>query len=264
MELSPEDRQALASAVRRLEKPGFAGRIAALAGRPAELMARALPGPAAAAVTKATESALGRALDIALYSLRGRRFGGGRIIHSAMASASGAVGGTFGIAALAIELPLSTAIMLRAIAAIAREEGEDLSDPSTRLACLEVFALGRTGPEGAEAVEGGYFAVRAALAHSLARAADAVTMASAAQGGGAAMVRFLAPIAARYGALVSEKLAAQTVAVIGALGGAAINLAFAEHFQELARGHFTIRRLERAYGAERVRTEFDHLSGLAA
>jgi hypothetical protein len=264
MEFSPEDRQALASAVRRLEKPGFAGRIAALAGRPAELMARALPAPAAAAVTKAAESALARAFDVALFSLRDRRFGGGRIIHSAMASASGAVGGAFGMAALAIELPLSTAIMLRAIAAIAREEGEDLSDPCTRLACLEVFALGRSGPEGAEAVEGGYFAVRAALAHGLARAADAVTIAGAAQGGGTAALRFLAPLATRYGALVSEKMMAQTVAVIGAVGGAAINLAFVEHFQELARGHFTIRRLERAYGPEPVRSEFDRLSGAAA
>lgn len=209
-------------------------------------------------VAKAADSALARALEIALFSLRERRFGGGRILHSALASASGAVGGAFGVAALAVELPVSTAIMLRAIAAIALDEGEDLSDPRTGLACLEVFALGRTGPR-AETVEGGYFAVRATLARGLSHAADMVANLGVGTGGSAAIMRVLSPLAARYGALVSEKLAVQSVAVIGAIGGAAINLAFAEHFQEQARGHFTMRRLERIYGAENVRAEFERL-----
>jgi hypothetical protein len=52
---------------------------------------------------------------------------------------------------------------------------------------------------------------------------------------------------------------AQAVAVLGAVGGAALNLAFAEHFQELARGHFTVRRLERGYGSDIVRAEYDRL-----
>jgi hypothetical protein len=260
MEFSQQDRDALAAAVHRLKAPGFAGRIATLAGRPATLITRALPAPAAAAVAKAADSALARALDIALFSLRERRFGGGRILHSALASASGAVGGAFGMAALAIELPLSTAIMLRAIAVIAREAGEDLSDPRAGLACLEVFALGGS-VQDARGVEGGYFAVRAALARGLAHAADIVVNPAVAAGGSAAIMRLLSPLTARYGTLVSEKLAAQSVAVIGAVGGAAINLAFAEHFQQQARGHFAVRRLERAYGAERVRAEFDRLRG---
>jgi hypothetical protein len=40
---------------------------------------------------------------------------------------------------LPIELPVSTVIMLRSIADIARSEGEDLSDPR-RLPCVQVFA----------------------------------------------------------------------------------------------------------------------------
>jgi hypothetical protein len=47
--------------------------------------------------------------------------------------------------------------------------------------------------------------------------------------------------------------------VVGAVGGAAVNLAFIEHFQDVARGHFTVRRLERVYGAEIVRAEYDRL-----
>ena len=47
---------------------------------------------------------------------------------------------------------------------------------------------------------------------------------------------------------MTQKVAAQTLPVVGALGGAAVNYAFIEHFQEVARGHFTVRRLERVYG----------------
>jgi hypothetical protein len=54
-------------------------------------------------------------------------------------------------------------------------------------------------------------------------------------------------------------MAAQAVAVLGALGGAAVNLAFTEHFQDVARAHFTVRRLERIYGADVVRAEYDRL-----
>ena len=168
MDFSDLDRAALTAAIKQLEEPGFAGKMTTLAGRPAELVARALPRRAASMVAKAAEAALTRALDIALFSLRDQRFIAGRVVHSALASASGAVGGAFGLAALPVELPVSTAIMLRTIAVIAREEGEDLADPRTRLACLEVFALGHTGIAAPDGAEGGYFALRALLARGLA------------------------------------------------------------------------------------------------
>ncbi len=269
MDFSDADREALAAALRRLEMPGFVGRMAALAGRPAELMARALPGAASGIVAKAAESALTRALDVALISLRDNRFRGGRVVHSALASASGAVGGAFGLVALPIELPVSTAIMLRTIATIAREEGEDLADPETRLACLEVFALGHTGVAAAEGADAGYFALRALLARSLALAADTVVHKGVAHGNSALAHRVLAhrvvaPIVARFGAVVSQKVAVQGMMVVGAVGGAAVNLAFIEHFQSLARGHFAVRRLERVYGAEAVRAEYDRLKAADA
>jgi hypothetical protein len=156
--LSEGDLAALRAAVRWLEQPGLAARFTALAGRPVELVAGRLPGGAAATIARATSIALDRALGVALYSLRRRRLAGGRALHSALASASGAVGGAFGLPALAVELPVSTTIMLRAIAAIAQREGEDLDDPRTGLACLEVFALG--GAPDAGAGESGHFAVR--------------------------------------------------------------------------------------------------------
>jgi len=258
------DREALAAAVRRLESPSLAGRLAALAGKPVGLLQRALPAAASTGVAKLAKHALERALDVALFSLRNRRIAGGRKLHSGLACTSGAIGGAFGLAALAVELPVSTTIMLRAIAAIAQEEGEDLEDPRTGLACLEVFALG--GPTTDETgVEADYFAVRAILARGLVEIADFGIDKGVVRESAPLLVRFLTQIASRFGVVVSQKVAAQAVAVVGAVGGAAVNLAFIEHFQDVARGHFTVRRLELAYGVDAVRGEYDRIkSGLSA
>jgi len=258
------DREALAAAVRRLDSPSLAGRLAALAGKPVGLLQRALPAAASTGVAKLAKHALERALDVALFSLRNRRIAGGRKLHSGLACTSGAIGGAFGLAALAVELPVSTTIMLRAIAAIAQEEGEDLEDPRTELACLEVFALG--GPTTDETgVEADYFAVRAILARGLVEIADFGIDKGVVRESAPLLVRFLTQIASRFGVVVSQKVAAQAVAVVGAVGGAAVNLAFIEHFQDVARGHFTVRRLERAYGVDAVRGEYDRIkSGLSA
>jgi len=264
MDLSAADQEALAAAVRRLESPSLAGRLAALAGKPVGLIQRALPAAASTAVATVAKHALEHALEVALFSLKNRRLAGGRKLHSGLACTSGAIGGAFGLPALAVELPITTTIMLRAIAAIAREEGEDLADPRTGLACLEVFALGASAPNR-EVPESDYFAVRDLLARGVVEVADFALDKGVVREGAPAVVRFVAQIASRFGIVVSQKVMAQAVVVVGAVGGAALNLAFAEHFQDLARGHFTVRRLERVYGAEAVRAEYDRLkSGLGA
>jgi len=258
MDFSALDLEALAAAVGRLEEPSFAGRLAALAGKPVGLVQQALPTAASSAVANATKRALERALEVALFSLKNPRLSGGRKLHSGLACASGAVGGAFGLPALAVELPVSTTIMLRGIAAIAQQEGEDLWDPRARLACLEVFALG--GPVGGEqGSETDYFTVRAMLARGLVEIADFAVDKGAIREGAPLFVRFLTQIASRFGIVVSQKAAAQTITVLGAVGGAAVNLAFTEHFQDVARGHFTVRRLERIYGADVVRAEYDRI-----
>ncbi|MBO0737772.1 MAG: EcsC family protein [Alphaproteobacteria bacterium] len=255
--LSEVDQDALATAVRHLEQTSLAGRLAMLGSKPAGAAQRALPAAASAAIARATTRTLEQALDLALFSLRNHRLIGGRKLHNALACTSGAVGGAFGLAALTIELPVSTMIMLRAIAAIAREEGEDLADPRTRLACLEVFAL-----SGANSAEADYFAIRAMLARGLQELADFATD-KGARKAAAVFTRFLAQIASHFGVAVSQKLAAQAVAVVGALGGAGVNLTFIEYFQDLARGHFIVRRLERVYGPSLVRSEYERLKALS-
>jgi hypothetical protein len=155
-------------------------------------------------------------------------------------------------------LPVSTTIMLRSIAQIARAEGEDLSAPEAALACIEVFALGGNRP-GEAALESEYFAVRGALAMSFSESARFILQHGLANETAPVLARLVSQIAARFGVVVTEKLAAQAVPLVGAVGGAAVNLAFVQHFQTVARGHFTVRRLERAYGTELVRFEYERL-----
>ena len=141
--MTPDDLEALRRAVELLENPGLAARLAALAGRPIELIGNALPASASRAIAAATTKALDLALKVALRTMgRTTRTTSQPLLHKVLATASGAAGGAFGLASLPIELPVSTVIMLRSIAEIARSEGEDLSDPEAALSCLQVFALG--------------------------------------------------------------------------------------------------------------------------
>nr|WP_246413220.1 EcsC family protein [Methylobacterium brachythecii] len=269
---------ALRRAVAVLEKPGLASRLSAAAGAPLDMIGRSLPAPVTDVVARSAEGAMRAALRVALATLPhkavtptgseiekvgeetgnrlSRLFQSSDSKHRAMAALSGAVGGAFGLATLAVELPVSTTLMLRSIAEIAREEGEDLSDPENALACVEVFALG--GKSGADTAlsESGYFAVRAALAKTMAEAAKYAAHRSVLDSSAPALIRFASQIAARFGIVVSQKVAAQAVPVLGAVGGAAVNTAFMNHFQAMARAHFTVRRLERRYGAEPVREAY--------
>jgi len=210
-------------------------------------------------VTRAAQTALATALRVAVATLadRGPR-PSSDILHKVFVTATGAAGGAFGLAALPIELPVSTTVMLRSIADIARNEGERIRLPEVRLACLEVFALGgRTRSD--DAAEVGYFAVRAALARAVSEAAQYIAERGLVQEGAPVIVRFLTQVASRFGVAVSEKAVAQAVPILGAAGGAVINLLFIDHFQDMARGHFIVRRLERTYGAELVRAAYDKI-----
>jgi hypothetical protein len=63
----------------------------------------------------------------------------------------------------------------------------------------------------------------------------------------------IAEVASRFGISLSQKFALQAVPVIGAVGGATLNAAFLGHYRELAKAHFTVRRLERTFGPDNVK-----------
>jgi EcsC protein family len=257
--MTQEDSAALQGAVQSLEHPGLAARLTQMAGKPVELIGSALPVSASHAIATATGKALEVALRVALRTMRGTPRARSRLLHKVLVTASGATGGAFGLATLPIELPVSTIIMLRSIAEIARSEGENPSDPETALACVQVFALGgRTG--STDASESGYFAVRGLLAKSVTEAARYIAERGVVEKGGPVLVRFITLVAPRFGVAVTQKVAAQALPIFGALGGATVNYVFMEHFQAVAQGHFTVRRLERTYGKTLIQTEYERLA----
>ncbi|HVC21463.1 MAG TPA: EcsC family protein [Vicinamibacterales bacterium] len=257
MSFSPGDLDDLRLAKRLLEHPSLAAKLTSLLGEPIERGFALLPARWTGLVTGATHRALQRALRMAIGTLDegGSRPAANRW-HKVAVAATGAGGGAFGLAALPVELPISTTVMLRSIADVARSEGERIRTVDAQLACLEVFALGGR-PRTDDSAETGYFAVRVALARAVSEAAEFIAERGLVQDGAPAIVRLIAQISSRFGVDVSEKAAAQAIPVIGAAGGAAINLLFVDHFQAMARGHFIVRRLERTYGAAPVRAAYE-------
>jgi hypothetical protein len=168
-------------------------------------------------------------------------------LHKAMASASGAASGFLGMPGLAVDLPVTTTLILRSIAEIARESGEDISTDDTRRACLEVFAFGGPvisdgdGSQTDDEAERGYWAARMALNFLPTE-------------------RLVVQAARVFGGAISQKILAQAVPGVGAVAGGSLNYVFMTYYQQMARVHFTVRSLERSTGDPAgVRACFDAL-----
>ena len=256
--LSAEDWLALQDAWQRLEMMPLTARLTGVIGRRLDDASLILPERLRDIARKATTSALTAAMKTSLKSLQHHERPPSPRLHQALAVASGAAGGAFGLVSLPLELPVSTVILLRSIADIARAQGEDLSHPDAALACIEVFAIGSHAKDD-DFLSSSYFAMRALLARSISEATQYVAASTAASQSAPVILRLLNQIAARFGVAVTQKAMAQAVPLLGAAGGAAINYAFTQHFQSLATGHFTMRRLERKYGEELIRTHYNSI-----
>lgn len=262
MHLSPEDYRELREARNLLEQPGIAARLTQAVGLPIEKGFAMLPAGVSRQVFDIVQAALVKAAGAALYTIADRPgLKAHRRWHQLGVAATGAAGGFFGMAGLSVELPISTTLMLRSVAEIARAEGESLAQEDTRRACLEVLALGGKA-KGADPADSSYFAIRAALASAVAEAGRHLAAHKMVAEGGPIVTKLIAVVAKRFGVQVTEKLAAQAVPALGAAGGAVINTIFMQHFQAMARGHFIVRRLERHYGAELVREAYNRLGAI--
>jgi len=258
--LTSQNLQDLRYAKSLLENPGFAARMANRLGGPIQKGFELLPKGWAETVHNATKAALFKSLQLAVSALgRQTRRKSSERFHKVLVGASGAVGGAFGLAALPVELPLSTTIMLRSIADIARSEGHNIGSLATNLSCLEVFALGGRS-EADDAAESGYWAVRMALAKSISEAATYIVEKGIVEESAPAIVRLVASIASRFGVVVSEQVAAKAVPIVGAAGGSIVNVLFIDHFQDMARGHFIVKRLEAQHGSEMVQEAYERLA----
>jgi hypothetical protein len=257
MELKKDDFEDLAHAKRLLENPGLAAKIVNLVGTPIEKGIELLPKGWAEIIHGSAKKALEKAFDFAIKSMRKTPISPESSFPKLTLAASGGIAGALGLAALPVELPFSTLMLMRSIADIARSEGEDIQSAETKLALVEVFAFGGGGKEGA--AETGYYAVRASLATMISDASRGVAEGRLVGRSGSVLLRFIEEVAGRFGIVVSEKTMAAAVPVIGAAGGALINIAFLNHFRDVARGHFIIRRLERTYGHDFIRAEYEKI-----
>ena len=257
--ITKKHREELHNAMLLLENPGIAAKITNLIGKPIEIGIAMLPDRWNEKVGAITKNALLKATEAAIFTMKDQANGEpSNWWHKISVAISGGVGGFFGLAALAVELPVSTTIMLRSIADIARAEGESINNVQTKLACLEVFALGGKNRSD-DATESGYFAVRSVLAKSISEAAEFVVKKNITEKGAPALVRVIVTIAERFSIQVTEKAAAQLIPAIGAAGGAIINTIFIDHFQDMAKGHFVVRRLEKKYGKDEIKCLYDEM-----
>ncbi|EMC2219075.1 EcsC family protein [Escherichia coli] len=268
--MSLEERELLdlEKAVKLLEQATITEKMTQMVGKPIDYLMNKLPKGAEAQIYSLVEKALHKAADAALWSLNNEpNREASTKTNKFFAAVSGAVGGTFGFSALAIELPLSTTIMLRSVADIARSEGFDLDKVETKQACLEVFALG--GPsENDDAVDTAYYATRSftaeamqILSKELSEIATKKASVNAAMNltptqTGKWLTTLIEKVATRFGIVITEKTAAQVVPIIGAFAGATLNIMFADYYQDMARGHFIIKRLEKKYGSELIKSEY--------
>jgi hypothetical protein len=258
--LNPQELRELTYAKSLLENPGLTAKLAGFIGKPIEQGFSLLPSGWQSIVHKAAKAALLKALSLAVRTMGAKNpKRASERFHRLLVGASGGIGGAFGLASLPVELPVSTTLMLRSIADIARSEGHDIRKAEVRMACLEVFALGGKSSMD-DAAESTYWAVRAALAKAVSEAAAYLAEKSVLEETAPAILRFVTAVASRFGVVVSEQTAAKAVPVVGAAGGAMINVLFMNHFQDMARGHFIVKRLERKYGTDLVRSAYESIA----
>ena len=193
-----------------------------LVGGQAEGLLDRLPVAVRMRLGEVTESALRRAMEVAH---RSREVVGDQPgwMARAVTTAMGAAGGMGGLPTALAELPVTTTVLLRAIQDVAIEHGFDPVEPSVRFEAVEVF--GAAGPlSGDDGADLGLIGTRVTVT-------------------GAALNSLIARVAPRLATVLGQKLAAQTVPILGAAAGAATNYAYTGYYQQMAHVHFGLRRL---------------------
>jgi len=268
--LSPEDQDALRRAKQVLESPSLTMKLTGVLGAPVEKMIARLPDFATGKINDATQLALRKCLNIALRTLGKPQTPDAEpdkpsnLLHKLAVATTGAAGGAFGFLALPVELPVTTTLIFRSVCDIARSEGEDLGSVDTQLQCLAVLGMGGHQDKRDEDADLGYFVLRGALAQAISKASSDITTKGIAAHSSAAVFKLVQTVASRFSVQVTEQMAAKSIPAIGAVLGATVNTLFIDHFQQMAHGHFTVRRLERKYGSVAVKAAYQAIDGSPA
>lgn len=224
-----------ALALRQRRAGGMLMRAVVYVGGQVEDGLKLLPADIRKQIERAARAALTRSYDMASRSRRETRVARALSTdraHKLLAVLSGAIGGVGGVGTALAELPVATTVIFRAVQGVAEAHGEDPTSIETRIECLRVFGSG--GPDAADhGIDTSFIGARLSLS-------------------GAAVQKLIAKIAPKFATVLSQKLATQSVPVLGAVAGAGTNFAFIDYYVEVAHVHFGLRRLIRQHGEGQV------------
>lgn len=211
-----------ALALRYQAASGLGINLLNLIGGQVENLLAQLPVAPRVQLGKATEQALYLAMQAARQS---RRLvpGQSRRMNRLVSTAMGAAGGAGGLPGALVELPATTAFLLRTIQDAAAVEGFDPNAESVMFDCLRVFASA-----GPLARDDGSDTAFVSLRFSLS---------------GQALNQVITTVAPRLATAFGHKLAAQSVPILGAAAGATVNYVYSGYYHEIALVHFGLRRL---------------------
>lgn len=220
-----------ALAARYRSANGVGMQVLGLLGGQAEGVLKRLPKSVTDQLDGVTRAALETSFDVAARS-RSALPDQKDWLNTVVAMGTGAAGGFGGLPSAVAELPVTTTVILRAVQGIAAEHGFDPSQDATRMDCVQVFAA--AGPLAEDdGIDTSFLSMRLGLT-------------------GATVQSLLTRVAPRLATVLGQKLAAQTVPLLGAVAGAAINYAFTSYYQDMARIHFGLRRLSEDLGEDRA------------
>lgn len=210
---------------------GLGLRMLSKIGTPADSLLERLPTP----VRRNLDAATLQALEVSFAAAQKTRTGlpdTSQWITRALSTGAGAAGGFGGLPSALAELPVTTTLILRDVQAIATQYGFDPMQQDTRFDCLQVLAS--AGPLAEDDnMDLGFVTMRVSLT-------------------GASVQGLLRQIAPRLATVLGQKLAAQTVPVLGAVTGAALNYMFTRYYQEMAHISFGLRKLAEDTGHDRA------------
>lgn len=211
-----------ALAVRYAQAGGPVIQLLNLAGGQTEGLIDKLPDGIRDNLASGTEQALNIALRMAEAS-RGVIGDQPSWLTKVITTATGAAGGFGGLPSAMAELPITTTVFLHGIQSVAVNHGFDPKEPGVQFDCIQTFAA--AGPlvtdDGSDMA---FLSTRMLVT-------------------GPAIQALIARVAPRLAHVLGQKLAAQTVPILGAVAGAATNYAYASYYRDMAEVQFGLRRL---------------------
>lgn len=181
------------------------------------------------------EKGISQALE-ASYGLAGRTPELSSRGSLAAVMASGAAGGAGGLPSAIAELPFTVTLILNAIRTEARLAGFDPEEDRIRTECLQVFGAGSPLASD-DGINTSFIAARLSIS-------------------GQAVQSIIAKIVPKLATALGPKLVAQAIPLLGAVSGAALNAAFLNYYQEIARIRFKLLKLAADHGEDTVLDAF--------